>query len=167
MMQKCRLKFPCGWHLPSVSTPILFFQASVWHHFLNFKTQGISIVISVLKLFFFLNWFRHPAWEKRIVLKIGLFIVGVMVEVVVVGSFIFYDALKGTPSSAHLLLASERPPELCSALCWYCLGGVWLWSNRKAGVASMRRDHTFPSFRKLTTWLWHIHAEWWKTFREE
>ena len=53
MMQKCRLKFPCGWHLPSVSTPILFFQASVWHHFLNFKTQGISIVISVLKLFFF------------------------------------------------------------------------------------------------------------------
>lgn len=86
---------------PSMSKHILyFFRTCIWHHFLNFQTYWMSIVSLILKHF---CWFRHLAWERKIVLKIDFFTVGVKVEVVVGGGFRFYGTEECTVSCTPAL----------------------------------------------------------------
>lgn len=52
---------------PSLGKFTVFFRASIWHHFLKFLDLRDEHSEFNFKTF---DWFRHPTWEKKIVLKL-------------------------------------------------------------------------------------------------
>lgn len=76
--------------------------------------------------------------------------VGVKAEGVVGGGFGFYGS-EGYTITCTPALGLGRPPELFSATSWYCLGGVWLWYNRKAGVTHMRHEACISQFSQVNS----------------